>query len=330
MVTIREFLEYFKGSGLEINENQVDEELVIQAPKNIMEAGENHLTFLNRKFENELEKVLGATGSKLILVESGLLKAVIKTGLLKNVALIGSVNPKKDMIDAINHFFPLKEKVPYIDPTSVIHKSCRLGKNLRVGPNAVIEEDVIIGDGCIIDANTVIKKGTILGKNVRIKSCSVIGGNGFGYDKGDEESSYKFLPHFGKVIIEDDVDIGSNTCIDKGSLSDTIIRKGVKIDNLVHIAHNVDIGENTLVIACSMVAGSVIIGENSWIAPSASIRNGLQIGKNCTVGLGSVLTNDIADNSTVLGVPAVDIEDFKYLRKHQKEILKSKNDSGTK
>jgi UDP-3-O-[3-hydroxymyristoyl] glucosamine N-acyltransferase len=240
--------------------------------------------------------------------------------------MIGSGNPKKDMIDAINHFFPEKEIVPYVNSTAVIHKSCKLGKNLRIGPNAVIEEDVVIGDGCVIEANAVIKKGTILGKNVRIKSCSVIGGNGFGYDKDEDESSYKFLPHFGRVIIEDDVDIGSNTCIDKGSLSDTIIRKGVKIDNLVHIAHNVDIGENTLVIACSMVAGSVTIGENSWIAPAASIRNGLKIGKNCTVGLGSVLTNDIGDNSTVLGVPAVDIDDFKVLRKHQKEILKSKGE----
>jgi len=240
------------------------------------------------------------------------------------LALIGSANPKKDMIDAINHFFPDKASVPSIHQSSFIDKSCRLGKNLRIGPNVVIEEDVVIGDGCSIEANTVIKKGTIIGKNVRIKSCSVIGGNGFGYDKGEDESAYQFLPHFGRVIIEDEVDIGSNTCIDKGSLSDTIIRKGVKIDNLVHIAHNVDIGENTLVIACSMVAGSVVIGENSWIAPAASIRNGLKIGKNCTVGLGSVLTNDIGDNSTVLGVPAVDIEDFKYLRKLQKEMLKSK------
>jgi UDP-3-O-[3-hydroxymyristoyl] glucosamine N-acyltransferase len=325
MATIRDFLSFFKESGLEIVENNVDSDLLIQAPRNIREAGENHLTFLNRKYEHELEKVLSSTGSRLILVDRTLLLAVTGFGKINNIALVGSVNPKKDMIDAINHFFPDKASVPYIHPSSHIDKSCRLGKNLRIGPNVVIEEDVSIGDGCIIEANTVIKKGTTIGKNVRIKSCSVIGGSGFGYDKGEEESAYQFLPHFGRVIIEDDVDVGSNTCIDKGSLSDTIIRKGVKIDNLVHIAHNVDIGENTLVIACSMVAGSVVIGENSWIAPAASIRNGLKIGKNCTVGLGSVLTNDIEDNSTVLGVPAVDIEDFKYLRRLQKEILKSKD-----
>ncbi len=325
MATIRDFLKYFQDKGLETFENQVDMDQVIVAPRNIMEAKNDHLTFLNRKFENELGRVLSMTGAKLILVEKGLLTVVRNTNLLMNVALVGSDNPKKELIDTVNHFFPEKSSVPFINSAAIIHKSCRLGKNLHIGPNAVIEEDVIIGDGCMIEANVVIKKGSILGKNVRIKSCSVIGGAGFGYDKNENEIAYEFLPHFGKVIIEDDVDIGSNTCIDRGSLSDTIIRKGVKIDNLVHIAHNADIGENSLVIACSMVAGSVVIGKNCWIAPGASIRNGLKIGSNCTIGLGSVLTTDIGDNTTVMGVPAIGIEDFKYLRKQQKEILKSRD-----
>jgi UDP-3-O-[3-hydroxymyristoyl] glucosamine N-acyltransferase len=328
MATIREFLKYFKDKGMETFDINVDLDQVIVAPKNILEAKKDHLSFLNRKFENELERVLRKTGAKLILVEKSLMPEVKNANLLRNVALVGSENPKKDLIDTVNHFFPEKSSVPFIDPAAIIHKSCRLGKNLHIGPNVVIEEDVTIGDGCVIEANAVIKKGTIIGKNVRIKSCSVIGGAGFGYDKKENEIAYEFLPHFGKVIIEDDVDIGSNTCIDRGSLSDTIIRKGVKIDNLVHIAHNVDIGENSLVIACSMIAGSVVIGKSCWIAPSASIRNGLNIGSNCTVGLGSVLTNDILDNTTVLGVPAIEIEDFKFLRKYQKQILKSRDKNG--
>jgi UDP-3-O-[3-hydroxymyristoyl] glucosamine N-acyltransferase len=325
MATIRDFIGFFKENDLEVIENNAYLDLVIQGPRNIREAGENHITFLNRKYVQELENLLGVTGSRLILIDTTLLTAAKGQSLEKGIVLVVAANPKKEMIDAINFFFPEKVNVPSIHPSATIDKSCKLGKGLRIGPNVVIEEDVTIGDGCTIEANTVIKKGTMMGKNVRIKSCSVIGGNGFGYDKGEDESAYQFMPHFGRVIIEDDVDIGSNTCIDKGSLSDTIIRKGVKIDNLVHIAHNVDIGENTLVIACSMIAGSVVIGENSWIAPAASVRNGLKIGKNCTVGLGSVLTNDIGDNSTALGVPAVDIEDFKYLRKVQKEVLKSRD-----
>lgn len=324
MTTIKEIIKYFKERGFKTVDVGVDHEQVIKAPKNILESKKEHITFLNRKHEKDLEKVLPNIGASLILVEKSLFEPVVHSGQLKNVALIESENPKKDLIDALNNFFPQNNLSPFIDSTALIHHSVKLGNNLQIGPYVVIEEDVSIGNGSEIEANAIIKKGTVIGCNVRIKSCSVIGGSGFGYDKSSNENSYQFLPHFGKVIIEDDVDIGSNTCIDRGSLSDTIIRKGVKIDNLVHIAHNVDIGENTLVIACSMVAGSVVIGENSWIAPSVSVRNGLKIGKNCTVGFGSVLTSDIDDGATVLGAPAIDIEDFKLLRIHQKSILASK------
>jgi UDP-3-O-[3-hydroxymyristoyl] glucosamine N-acyltransferase len=325
MVKIRELIKYFRDKELKIIDLKVDLDTVIVSPKNITEAIGENLTFLNRKYENQLEHVLSHCKSRIIIVESGISGAVINAKILTGVAIIISPNPKKDLIDAVNYFFPVKRHEPHIDKTSSIDDSCKLGKNIYIGPFVVIEEDVIVGDGCVIESNVVIKSGTRIGKNVHIKPCSVIGGIGFGYDKNANETMYELLPHFGRVIIEDDVDIGSNTCIDKGSLSDTIIKRGVKIDNLVHIAHNVTIGENTLVIACSMVAGSVVIGENSWIAPSASIRNGLTIGKNCTIGFGSVLTNNIEDNSTVLGVPAMDIEDFKFLRNHQKSILKSKN-----
>jgi UDP-3-O-[3-hydroxymyristoyl] glucosamine N-acyltransferase len=330
MATIRDFLSFFTEKGLKIEDINVDQNQIITAPKNILEAKMDNLTFLSRKLKDDLEKVMTLTGSRLIIVETDLMPSLMMLSSIRNVALVLSDNPKKSMIDAMNHFFQERDEPASIHPTSLIHESVRLGQNLRIGPNVVIEEDVEIDDGCTIEANTVIKKGTRLGKNVRIKSCSVIGGVGFGYDKGDDETAYQFLPHFGRVIIEDDVDIGSNTCIDRGSLSDTIIRKGVKIDNLVHIAHNVQIGENSLVIACSMIAGSVTIGDNCWIAPGASIRNGLTIGNNSTVGLGSVLTNDLGDSATVLGVPAIDIEDFKFLRSHQKKILMSRNPEDNK
>lgn len=324
MATIKEFLIYFGETGLKTIDLNADSTQVITGPRNISESLPEHITFLNKKYINNLYQILKSTHASLIIIDDTIIESVIKADILKNTVLIRSRNPKNDFINVINHFFPLKDHAIIVDPSSKIHPSCILGNNPSIGANVVIEENVRIGDNCEIEANAVIKKGTIIGNNVRIKSCAVIGGSGFGYEKGEGEISYQFLPHFGRVIIEDNVDIGSNTCIDRGSLSDTIIRKGVKIDNLVHIAHNVDIGENTLVIACSMVAGSVVIGENSWIAPSASIRNGIKIGKNSTVGLGSVLTNDIGENQKVLGVPAVDIEDFKKLRNHQKDILRSK------
>jgi UDP-3-O-[3-hydroxymyristoyl] glucosamine N-acyltransferase len=324
MATIKELINFFSEKGLEIIDLKADLDTLIESPRNIQEAGIHNLTFLNKKFENDLIEVLSATTARIIIVDAGIAEEIVKQNILKEAVMIVSTNPKKDLIDAVNYFFPLKLTKPGIHHTAVIDAGCKLGNNISIGPFVNIEDDVVIDDGCIIESNVVIKQGTRIGKNVHIKPCSVIGGIGFGYDKNSNETNYELLPHFGRVIIEDNVDIGSNTCIDKGSLSDTIIKRGVKIDNLVHIAHNVTIGENSLIIACSMIAGSVDIGENSWIAPSASIRNGLKIGKNCTVGFGSVLTNNIEDNSTVLGVPAMDIEDFKYLRNYHKNILKSK------
>ena len=153
-------------------------------------------------------------------------------------------------------------------------------------------------------------------------SNSVIGGVGFGYAQDELTKQYVRFPHYGRVIIHNNVSIGNNTCIDRGSLSDTIMHDGVKIDNLVHIAHNVKIGKNTLIIANAMIAGSVIIGENCWIAPSSCIRNGITIGDNVTVGLASTVTKNIGSSQTVMGSPAVSIEDFLKLREQQKFFLK--------
>jgi len=112
------------------------------------------------------------------------------------------------------------------------------------------------------------------------------------------------FPHIGGVQIEDDVEIGANTCIDRGTLGNTRIRKGAKIDNLVHIAHNVDVGENTAIIANAMIAGSTKIGANTWIAPSACLRDAINIGKDATVGLAALVTKDIPDGELWAGFPA--------------------------
>ena len=132
--------------------------------------------------------------------------------------------------------------------------------------------------------------------------------------KNEATQEYELFPHLGGLVIEDHVHLGNNTCIDRGSLKDTIIHQGVKIDNLVHIAHNVTIGKNSLIIACSMIAGSVVIGENCWVAPSSSVRNGIYIGDNTTIGLGSVVTKSVGADETVAGNPAVPLAELIKLR----------------
>ena len=167
----------------------------------------------------------------------------------------------------------------------------------------VIEENCSLGDFCVIDHNTVIKAGTVIGEYAKIGSNCTIGGVGFGYEQNDE-GVYEMIPHIGNVLINNHVEIGNNVCIDRAVMGATILHEHVKVDNLVHIAHGVSIGKNSLVIANAMVAGSVEIGENSWIAPSASIKQKVTIGNNALVGLGSVVLKNVEDQSIVAGVPA--------------------------
>lgn len=202
---------------------------------------------------------------------------------------------------------------PEIHPSAILHPKCRIGQNVSIGAGCIIGESAI-GDNVRLFPNVVIYDNCKIGDNVIVNSNTVIGADGFGYERS-EEGFIKF-PHLGSVVIEDDVEIGSNTCIDVGTLGATFIGKGCKIDNLVHIAHNVHIGAHTAVIANAMIGGSVVIGPGSWIAPSASIRDGLKIGSNVTVGMAAVVTKNIEDNQVVAGNPAVPIEEFKkYLNK---------------
>ncbi len=215
----------------------------------------------------------------------------------------------------LNYFYSKNSKL--ISVGSIIADNVRISEDIILGCNVIIEADCIIGENVIIDHNTVIKSGTIIGNNVKIGSNCCIGGVGFGYEKNDL-GNYEFIPHLGNVIIKDNVEIGNNTCIDRAVLGSTILNSNVKVDNLVHIAHGVIIGKNSLIIANSMIAGSVTIGDNCWIAPSVSILNKKDIGDNVIVGISSLITKNISSNQTVMGIPA---EEISFVLKN-KEILR--------
>jgi UDP-3-O-[3-hydroxymyristoyl] glucosamine N-acyltransferase len=142
---------------------------------------------------------------------------------------------------------------------------------------------------------------------VKVGCNCTIGGTGFGYEK-DENGEFQLIPHLGNVVLEDYVEIGNNTCIDRAVLGSTILEENVKVDNLVHIAHGVKVMRNSVVIANAMVAGSVVIGENSWISPSVSILNQKKVGNNALVGLGAVVIKDVEDNDIIVGNPGKSIK----------------------
>ena len=215
--------------------------------------------------------------------------------------LIFVENPKIIFLRIANKFF-VTPSYEGIHQSAVIHCEAEIVTNIYIGPNTYVGK-CKIGAGSIIHGNCYLYDNVTVGENVVIHANTVIGSDGFGYQR-NEDGSFEKFPHIGGVIIEDDVEIGANTCIDRGALGNTIIRNGAKIDNLVHIAHNVVIGRNTAVIANAMIGGSAVVGENTWIAPSASIRDQVTIGNNVTIGMSSLVTKSIPDDEVWIGSPA--------------------------
>lgn len=217
--------------------------------------------------------------------------------------------PRLYFLNLIKNFY-LEVEVPAISAHSIIDTSVKIGKNAMIRAGVIIEKNCMLGDHVTIDSNTVIKRGTIIGNHVIIGANNTIGGVGFGYEK-DEKGVYEVIPHIGNVVIEDYVEIGNNTTIDRAVMGSTILRKNAKVDNLVHIAHGVEIGENSLIIANSMIAGSTTVGKNVWVSPSASVLNKLVVGDNAVIGMGATVLKNVQEGQTVVGNPAKDIQSLR-------------------
>ncbi len=210
-------------------------------------------------------------------------------------------NPKYIFSLILREFF--EERISScIGEGNFIGKRTILNEDVSIGSGCIIEDDVIIGKGTRIYHNVVIKKGTVIGKYCVIKSGTIIGEEGYGYSINDNNVIH--VPHLGNVIIEDKVEIGSNCSIDRGTMESTIIGEGSKIDNLCHIAHNVEIGKNVMIVAGTIICGSVHIKNGAYIAPGGIIRNQIEIGEQSVVGMGSVVLKDIEHGRIVAGVPA--------------------------
>jgi UDP-3-O-[3-hydroxymyristoyl] glucosamine N-acyltransferase len=217
-------------------------------------------------------------------------------------SFIKTASPRRAFQKVISKYFK-KEIKPAISSTSIIHPSVKMGKDCFIGEHVVIEENAKIGDNVTILHNTVIKSDTIIGNNCSVGCNCTIGGGGFGHEP-NEFGRYERIEHIGNVVFEDDVEIGNNTCVDRAVMGSTILRKNVKVDNLVHIAHGCDIGENCLVIANAMIAGSVKMGKNCWVAPSASVLNKLTVAADVTIGLATVVIKDAGRGEVLFGNPA--------------------------
>ncbi len=178
----------------------------------------------------------------------------------------------------------------------VIEANVNLGNNVTIGAGCVIERNASIADNTVLEANVTIKHGTQIGKNCHLFSGCVIGNDGFGYAEesaSDNTKRWVKIPQVGRVIIHDNVDIGANTTIDRGAIDDTVIEEGVKLDNLIQIAHNCRIGAHTVIAGCTGVAGSAVIGKHCKIGGAAMILGHLNIADNVTISPGSMIMRSI-------------------------------------
>jgi UDP-3-O-[3-hydroxymyristoyl] glucosamine N-acyltransferase len=283
---------------------------------NVQDANVGDVTFFNDlKYENDIK----ITKASACIVNKKLAKYLNK----KTIPII-SQNPLLDFYKTVYTFYPdsatdnervvnSKNKNQFfkknisIGENSLIDKSASIGKDTDVGNNVIIKQNVHIGKNCKIGSNVIIENA-LLGDNIIIKSGTLIGQTGFGFNF-EKKKRIKF-PHIGRVIIENDVLIGSFCTIDRGSLTDTVIGEFTSIDNQVQIAHNVKIGNHCMIAAQSGIAGSTIIGNNVKIGGQTGISGHLSIGNNVKIGGKSGVIADIDDNQTVMGYPAKSIRDF--------------------
>lgn len=191
-----------------------------------------------------------------------------------------------------------------IHPSAVVHESAKLHETVTVGPNAVIERDVTIGAHTRIDAGAVISLGTTIGARCRVGANTVIGGEGFGYISNKQTGEHTRLPHVGTVVIEDDVEIGANTGIDRAKFGITRVGQGTKIDNLVQVGHNVNIGKNCILCGLVGVGGSAIIEDNVIVGGQTGIADNITVGKGAQLAARGGILGNVPPGAIYVGSPA--------------------------
>lgn len=303
MITINKIISFIKSCDFELIKDSFfifDQKAIIQQPSSFENAKNFSMSWLSLKKVAENSNIIYSFKGSLLISHESAKNEIDFARLDKNI--IFASNPKLVFTIIFNEFFNTETSL--FQPNTgkaVIHPDSKIGQNCTLMEGSIIGPNVTIGNFCKIGPNTVVDNCEI-SNNVYIGSNSSIGMLGFGFARNN--NTWIRFPHLKKVIIHQNVEIGNNTCIDRGSLKDTIICEGVKIDNLIHIAHNVEIGKNSILTAKCIIGGSSIIKENVWIGPNASIMNQIKIGEGALIGLGAVVTKSVPKNVVVVGNPA--------------------------
>ena len=300
-----------------------------------IENGDNNsLSFLgNPKYNEYLYK---STASIVIVNKSLELREPVKPTLIRvedaNLAfstLLEHFNNQQVSKQGIDNESSISSNVKvgkniYFGKYSIAENNVLIGNNVKIHSHVHISENVKIGDNCVVYPGVKLYRNTVIGKNCIIHSGTVIGSDGFGFNKDDKGNNLKVI-HNGNVVIEDNVEIGSNCSIDRATLGSTILKSGVKIDNLVQIAHNVVVGNNTCIAAQVGIAGSTIIGDDCLIGGQVGISGHLKIGDRVQMQAKSGVLKNIEDDSVIMGYPAFNYRDYNKSYVHFKNFPKIMN-----
>lgn len=311
--TLEQILQHLSDEAVEVKEGS--EKIAIDKALTLTEACEQSIAWV-KPGQSDIAEKIKLSKAGVVICDTAAYTAAMAQGQQGKTFLLVQ-EPKRIFSKLVNRLF-VQLPSPGIHPSAVIDKAARIGHNCYIGPFSYIGA-ASIGDNTIIHGHCHIYDKVSIGKDCIIHAGVVIGSDGFGYSK-DESGNVEKFPHIGGVEIGNNVEIGSNTCVDKGALGNTIIHDGVKIDNLVHVAHNVELHANAFIIANAMLGGSTIVGEGAWIAPSASLLQQLTIGKNATVGVGAVVTKNIPEDEVWTGSPARPLQEFLSMQKKIKSL----------
>jgi UDP-3-O-[3-hydroxymyristoyl] glucosamine N-acyltransferase len=243
-----------------------------------------------------------SSAAAVILVGAGMAEA-LRAAASVGPVIVRSDRPRRDFVTVMAALFASPSPAPGVHPSAFIDEQAVIGALVHIGPGCTIAAGSSIGDRTVLHPGVHLLSNVTLGADVIVHAGTVIGADGYGFERNDDGELVRF-PHVGGVTVSDGAEIGANACIDRGSLEDTWIGPRARIDNLVHIAHNTRIGADAAIIASSMIGGSAVIGDRAWIAPSACIRDGITVGADAVVGLGAVVTTDVPEGATVVGNPA--------------------------
>jgi len=310
-------------AGILNGEIEGDASVVVRGLSKIEEGKINTLSFLaNPKYE----EYIYSTAASVAIVNKTFVPNTHLPSTLTLIRVDDAYACFAKLLEAYNQF---RVKQPKIEQPSFIADSAKIGNGLYLGafayiaddavigndvkiyPNAYIGDNVKIGDGCVIYAGAKIYADCVIGNHCVIHAGAVIGADGFGFAP-NQENGYNKVPQIGNVILEDFVEIGANTCVDRATLGSTILRRGVKLDNLVQIAHNVELGENTAMAAQVGVAGSTKIGARVQVGGQVGISGHIKIADEVKIAAQSGIPNDIRkEGEVLLGSPAIPIDDFK-------------------